>query len=89
MSDDADHPDDAPPVPGPGQLALAVGASFLVSVDERRGEPTSHTFGPLPEDQARCLAGLLLNRRDAVTGAGPWRCAVAGGSRSVALTQTS
>jgi hypothetical protein len=88
MSDDHATTADAPTA-GPGQLALAVGTTFLVTVDERRTEERSFTFGPLPEDQARSLAGLLLNRIEPVPGPGPWRCAIAGGSRAVGLTQAS
>ncbi len=84
----ADRTTDAEPVAGPGQLALAVDAAFLVTIEERRGEPTSLTVGPLAEEQARALAALLLNRVDPLPGAGPWRCAIAGGSRTVTLTQT-
>lgn len=77
------------PTPTPGQLALAVDASFLLTVDERRQGGESLTVGPLPEEQARALAALLLTRREPLEGAGPWRCAIAGGSRTVTLTQTA
>jgi hypothetical protein len=73
----------------PDQLALAVDIGFLVTVDEQRSERTSLTLGPLPQATARTLAGLLLNRTDPISGAGPWRCAIAGGSRIVTLTQVS
>lgn len=75
--------------PSPDQLALAVDVGFLVSIEEHRAEPTSLTVGPYPERTARTLAGLLLNRLDPPTGPGPWRCAIAGGSRTVALTHVS
>jgi hypothetical protein len=89
---DREHDRDEPgvePRRSPGQLALAVDTAFLVTVDERRGEPTSLTVGPFPEDDARALAALLLNRAEPPHGAGPWRCAIAGGSRLVTLTQAS
>ncbi len=77
------------PQPAPGQLALAVGISFLVTVDEQRREATTLTVGPLAEEDARALAALLLNRLEPPSGPGPWRAAVAGGSRTVTLTQAS
>lgn len=82
MADDPQlHPD-----PTPGQLAMAVDAGFLVSIQEHRAAGTSLTLGPLPEHTARTLAQLLLNRLEPPVGPGPWRCAIAGGSRSVTLT---
>jgi hypothetical protein len=75
--------------PSPDQLAMAVDAGFLVTVQERRAEGTSLTLGPLPEHTARALAGLLLNRLEPPVGPGPWQCAIAGGSRAVTLTHVS
>lgn len=73
----------------PGQMALTVDATFLVTIDERREGGQELTVGPLPEVTARALTALLLGRLDPPHGPGPWRCAVAGGSRTVALTQAS
>jgi hypothetical protein len=56
-------------------------------ITESRGiEQRVLRVGPLPEPQARSLAGFLLNREGAPDGEGPWRCAVAGGTRTIALT---
>jgi hypothetical protein len=72
----------------PDQLALAVDQPLVIVVAEARNGSARHArFGPLPEPQARELAGLLLNRHEAVDGPGPWRCAVAGGRRTVTLEQ--
>jgi hypothetical protein len=68
------------------QLALDVDPSVSVTVIERRdGEERRLHVGPLAEPHARSLAGFLLNRRDEPPADGPWRCAVAGGVRIVAL----
>ena len=69
------------------QLALAVDPTAVVHITESRGiEQRILRVGPLPEPQARSLAGFLLNREGAPDGEGPWRCAVAGGTRTIALT---
>ncbi len=70
------------------QLALAVDPQLLVLVHERRGEDTRELqVGPVPEGQARGLAALLLSLTVEPDGPGPWRCAVAGGSRTVRLAR--
>jgi hypothetical protein len=78
MSSDADTPAD--------QLALDVDPSVAVTIVERRdGLERALRVGPLAEPDARALAALLLNRADEPPEDGPWRCAVAGGVRTVAL----
>jgi hypothetical protein len=68
------------------QLALEVDPTVVVAVTERRdGDVRTLRIGPLPEPDARALAGFLLNRRDDPPADGPWRLAVAGGVRTVAL----
>jgi len=89
MSDLTDETVEPHHEPSPDQLAMAVDAGFLVTVDDRRAEGTSLTLGPLPEHTARALAGLLLNRLDPPMGPGPWQCAIAGGSRAVTLTHVA
>lgn len=71
----------------PPQLALAVDPMAVLHIAESRGiEQRVLRVGPLPEPQARSLAGFLLNRQGAPDGPGPWRCAVAGGTRTVTLS---
>jgi hypothetical protein len=68
------------------QLALDVDPTVTIMVVERRdGDERTLRIGPLPEPDARALAALLLNRRDVPDADGPWRLAVAGGVRTVAL----
>ena len=70
----------------PDQLALAVEPIVALTIVERRGgEERVLRVGPLAEPDARALAALLLNRRDDPSADGPWRVAVAGGVRTVAL----
>jgi hypothetical protein len=72
------------------QLALQVDPDCEVEVVERRGEACrTVVLGPLPEPQARELVALLLNREDAPDAFGPWRLAIAGGMRTVALRHRS
>ena len=54
----------------------------------REGDLTELRLGPLPEPTLRTLAGLLLNRKAPPEDGGPWRCAVAGGSRELTLVPT-
>ena len=82
-------PEPASSGPTPGQMALSVDATFLVTIDERREGGSELTVGPLEEETARALTALLLGRLEAPVDAGPWRCAVAGGSRTVTMTQVS
>lgn len=68
------------------QLALQVDVECVVEVIERRGaEERAVELGPLPEPQAHALVALLLNRDAIPPGPGPWRLAMAGGTRTVAL----
>ncbi len=68
------------------QLAMEVDPAVTITVVERRdGDERVLRIGPLPEPEARALAGFLLNRRDDPPADGPWRLAVAGGVRTVAL----
>ncbi len=70
------------------QLHLDVDPTVLVTVTERRGDnERTLRVGPLGEPEARELATFLLNRGDALPADGPWRVAVAGGVRVVALTR--
>lgn len=71
------------------QLRLAVDRPVSLTVVEHRGgEVRELRVGPIGEADARLLAALLLGR-SAVSedDGGPWRGAVAGGSRTVALEQ--
>jgi hypothetical protein len=45
----------------------------------------SYTSPPQPYDDAIVLAGILLDRPEGLSGAGPWFRPVAGGQRSVSL----
>jgi hypothetical protein len=68
------------------QLALTVEAAVCVTlVEERGGERRELRVGPLGEGDARLLGALLLGRVDLTADDGPWRGAVAGGSRTVRL----
>jgi hypothetical protein len=72
------------------QLALQVDVECVVEVVERRGgEERTVAVGPLPEPQAHALVTLLLNRAELPPGPGPWRLAMAGGTRTVTLRAAS
>jgi hypothetical protein len=45
----------------------------------------SYTSPAQPYDEAVILAGILLDRPEGLTGAGPWFKPIAGGQRSVSL----
>jgi hypothetical protein len=45
----------------------------------------SYTSPPQPYDEAIVLAGILLDRPEGLTGAGPWFRPIAGGQRTVTL----
>jgi hypothetical protein len=45
----------------------------------------SYSAPPQPYDDAIVLAGILLDRPEGLTGAGPWFRPIAGGQRSVSL----
>jgi hypothetical protein len=69
------------------QLALSMEDAVYVAVVEQRGvDRRDLRVGPLGEGDARLLAALLLGRADVPAAEdGPWRGAVAGGTRSVRL----
>jgi hypothetical protein len=72
------------------QLALEVDPSVaLIVVERREGEERSVRVGPLAEPEARTLAAILLNRSDEPPADGPWRCAIAGGVRTVSLERAA
>ncbi|WP_354700764.1 hypothetical protein DSM112329_01051 [Paraconexibacter sp. AEG42_29] len=74
-----------PPLDDP-QLALSVDRQVRVIVVEQRGtELRELAVGPLDERDARLLAALLLGRDATPADDGPWRGAVAGGTRTVQL----
>ena len=45
----------------------------------------TYTSPPQPYDEAIVLAGILLDRPEGLTGAGPWFRPIAGGQRTVGL----
>jgi hypothetical protein len=45
----------------------------------------AYTSPPQPYDEAIVLAGILLDRLEGLSGAGPWFRPIAGGQRSVRL----
>jgi hypothetical protein len=45
----------------------------------------AHTSPPQPYDEALVLAGILLDRPEGLSGAGPWFRPIAGGQRTVRL----
>ena len=45
----------------------------------------AYTSPPQPYDEALVLAGILLDRPEGLTGAGPWFRPIAGGQRTVSL----
>ena len=63
--------------------------AFVIAVSEQRQSALAgcdgqdYTSPPQSLEQARALAGLLLGAP--VTGAGPWRHAIAGGQRTIEL----
>lgn len=69
------------------QLALTVDRPVHLTVVEERGTDVRELrVGPFGEADARVLAALLLGRATVpATETGPWRGAVAGGSRTVCL----
>ncbi len=79
IPDVASHPD--------SQLALTVDTVVHVTVLEQRAATARDLrVGPMGEPDARLLAALLLARDDVPAGHdGPWRAAVAGGTRTVRL----
>jgi len=45
----------------------------------------AYTSPPQPYDEALVLAGILLDRPEGLSGAGPWFRPIAGGQRTVSL----
>lgn len=79
------HAVPVPPLDDP-QLALSVDRQVRVIVVEQRGNDLRELgVGPLGERDARLLAALLLGRATVPADDGPWRGAVAGGTRTVQL----
>ena len=71
------------------QLALEVDPACALHIVERRGgEERALRVGPLAEPEARALA-LPAHRTEEPPADGPWRCAVAGGVRTVSLERLS
>ena len=79
------------PDEGGEQLELTLGPLYHVVVDDRVSGPLSNrptrSYRSPPQglEDARCLAALLLDRGDELTGDGPWRRPLAGGQRHVAI----
>jgi hypothetical protein len=80
------------PVSGPpDQLALTLGPSFTVRVEDRFSpgltgrQDRAYASPPQPRDEALTLAALLLDAGGALDGDGPWHRALAGGRRTVRL----
>jgi hypothetical protein len=75
----------------PDQLALTLGPSFTVEVQDRfspgltgRHDRVYHSPAQ-PRDEALTLAALLLDAGQDLEGHGPWQRALAGGRRTVRL----
>lgn len=79
--------------PGPEQLELMLGPMYLVLVEDRVSGPltgrasTDYRSPPQPLEEARRLAGLLLDRGDAPSDDGPWRRPLPGGQRHVRIVR--
>jgi hypothetical protein len=64
---------------------------YRLTVDDRLNtrlvgrRSISYTSPPQPYDEAIVLAGILLDRPEGLSGAGPWFRPIAGGQRSVSL----
>jgi len=77
------------------QLSMALEPDAIVEVAERfttalSGRADRSYLAPAqPASQARALAGLLLDRSQALEGSGPWQRAIAGGTRTVRLWDVS
>jgi hypothetical protein len=76
---------------GGEQLELTLGPLYVVTVDDRVSSPLTNRLPrryrspPQALEDARCLALLLLDRGDELTGDGPWRRPVPGGQRHVGI----
>ncbi len=75
------------------QLAMTLGPLYVVEVTEQLSTALSRRVGteyaspPQPLDDARRLAGLLLDAAEPPDGEGPWRRPLAGGHRFVRLVR--
>jgi len=78
---------------GGEQLELTLGPLYVVTVDDRVAGPLTtrpaRTYRSPPQglEEARCLALLLLDRGDDLSGDGPWRRPLPGGQRHVAIVR--
>jgi hypothetical protein len=75
------------------QLELTLGPHFVVEVEDRistalsRRNGTTYVSPPQSLEDARRLAGLLLDTEELPEGEGPWRRPLAGGIRLVSLVR--
>jgi hypothetical protein len=78
-------------VSAPDQLAMTLGPSFTVRVEDRFSpgltgrHDRAYASPPQPHDDALTLAALLLDAGQDLDGVGPWQRAIAGGRRTVRL----
>ncbi len=77
--------------PGGEQLELTLGPLYVVTVDDRVSGPLTnrparrYRSPPQALEEARCLALMLLDRSEELTGDGPWRRPLPGGQRHVGI----
>jgi len=75
------------------QLELTLGPQYVVEVEDRLSTALSRRNGaayvspPQSIEDARRLAGLLLDSEELPDGEGPWRRPLAGGHRVVRLVR--
>ena len=75
------------------QLELTLGPLYVVLVEDRVSSPLTgrrpadYRSPPQSLDDARQLAGLLLDRAEAVADEGPWRRPLPGGQRHVRIVR--
>jgi hypothetical protein len=78
-------------VPPPDQLALALGPSYVVEVEEHFSpgltgrHDRTYASPPQSRDEALTLVALLVDAGSDLSGDGPWQRAIAGGRRTVRL----
>jgi hypothetical protein len=78
---------------GGEQLELTLGPLYVVVVDDRVTGPLTnrparrYRSPPQGLEDARCLALLLLDRSEDLTGDGPWRRPLPGGQRHVEIVR--
>lgn len=76
-----------------GQLEFPLGPRYVVEVEDRLSTALSRRNGgayaspPQSLEDARRLAGLLLDSEELPDGDGPWRRPLAGGLRTVRLVK--